>query len=176
MIPTCSDKVNLRALVSKQWLPSPVCDGVLVVCVGGFVTELNLANRNLTGPLPLEFFQFSHLRALVLSNNNITGVVPLEIGKASNLLKLRLDSNKFVGTLPAVVGQQLTKLKELSVTNNFFTGTVPMSFDFLVNLTAVSFMGTRNDGNDLCFNDIANVGKYLAAVSLTNTVPGMNFI
>ena len=52
----------------------------------GRVTELILIRNNLTGPLPPELGDLTHLTSLNLAHNDLTGPLPLEIGRLTNLM------------------------------------------------------------------------------------------
>ena len=69
----------------------------------GFVTELNLAENNLTGRIPWELAALERLEVLNLSGNELTGRIPKELGydrNLRNLTRLDLYGNDFYGCVP----------------------------------------------------------------------------
>jgi hypothetical protein len=59
-------------------------------------------------------------------NNNWTGPL-LDLSGLTKLSDLSLDDNAFTGTLPEWLGTSLTELKVLNMINNFFSGFLPQS-------------------------------------------------
>ncbi|QHO10251.1 LRR receptor-like serine/threonine-protein kinase [Arachis hypogaea] len=111
--------------------------------------ELNIANNELKGQIPLSLFHSCNLAYLDLSNNNltgefheyireysrcaqkplrildmgwneITGMVP-DLSQLQSLEQLRLGNNRLNGSIHEGIGQ-LSNLNELSLGNNFLTG------------------------------------------------------
>ena len=70
----------------------------------GFVTELVLDDNNLSGTLPPELGDLTHLRRLVLDDNELTGSIPPELGKLNGLTMLNLNQNKLTGSIPPEFG------------------------------------------------------------------------
>ena len=90
----------------------------------GFVTELSLPENNLTGTLPAQLGDLTHLRRLVLDNNELTGRVPPELGNLGELTMLDLSWNALEGSIPSELGM-LTSLDTLDLFSNDLTGTIP---------------------------------------------------
>ena len=67
----------------------------------GFVTELTLTDNNLSGALPPELGNLTHLRQLVLEENRLTGPIPPELGNLPELRRLVLGDNELTGSIPA---------------------------------------------------------------------------
>jgi Leucine-rich repeat (LRR) protein len=83
----------------------------------GRVTELNLGNNNLAGPLPSELQQLSALKGLYLHKNKLTGPVPAELGQLGALTHLYLHQNQLSGPIPLELGQ-LGVLTTLALDDN----------------------------------------------------------
>nr|XP_025648342.1 receptor-like protein EIX2 [Arachis hypogaea] len=135
--------------------------------------ELNLANNELKGQIPLSLFHSCNLAWLDLSNNNltgefheyireysrcahkplkflelvwneITGMVP-DLSQLQSLQELRLDNNRLNGSIHEGIGQ-LSNLTELSLGNNFLTGLISEA-----HFSRLSHLGTL----DLSHNALA---------------------
>ncbi|XP_057758033.1 receptor-like protein EIX2 [Arachis stenosperma] len=137
--------------------------------------ELNLANNELKGQIPLSLFHSCNLAWLDLSNNNltgefheyireysrcahkplqildlgwneITGMVP-DLSQLQSLQELRLDNNRLNGSIHEGTGQ-LSNLTELSLGNNFLTGLISEA-----HFSRLSDLGTLDlSHNALAFN------------------------
>ena len=62
--------------------------------------ELRLANNQLTGEVPVEFWNLDNLETLQLSNNQLSGAIPPELGVLTGLRYLYLGGNSFTGCIP----------------------------------------------------------------------------
>ncbi|KAK4420440.1 putative LRR receptor-like serine/threonine-protein kinase [Sesamum alatum] len=132
------------------------------------VTNIQLKGLNLTGSLPVEFANLSHLRdidlsrnylngsipvifrklrlvTLALLGNRISGTIPKEIGDIATLEELVLEDNLLEGNLPANLGS-LSNLRRLLLSANNFNGTIPVTFGNLRNLTDFRIDGSRMSG------------------------------
>ncbi|XP_074356866.1 putative LRR receptor-like serine/threonine-protein kinase At1g53440 [Apium graveolens] len=121
------------------------------------VTYIELKGLNLTGELPTEFANLTHLLMIDLSRNYISGsiprafgqlhitnlslggnriqgLIPSEIGDIDTLEELVLENNQLEGPLPSNLGK-LSRLKRLLLSSNNFSGTIPESYGNLKNLT-----------------------------------------
>ncbi|KAL1349970.1 hypothetical protein HN51_026442 [Arachis hypogaea] len=128
------------------------------------VTNIVLKGLNISGAIPDEFGNLTHLVELDLTRNyfngsipkslaniplanlsllgnNLSGPIPAEIGDIATLLELNLEDNQLGGSLPPSLGN-LSKLDQLLLSGNNFTGAIPEEFGKLKNLT-----GFRIDGN-----------------------------
>ncbi|KAL0301267.1 UNVERIFIED_CONTAM: putative LRR receptor-like serine/threonine-protein kinase [Sesamum radiatum] len=114
-----------------------------------------LKGLNLTGSLPVEFANLSHLRDMALLGNRISGTIPKEIGDIATLEELVLEDNLLEGNLPANLGS-LSNLRRLCaditdlpcslLSANNFNGTIPVTFGNLRNLTDFRIDGSRMSG------------------------------
>ncbi|MED6161219.1 hypothetical protein PIB30_058593, partial [Stylosanthes scabra] len=84
--------------------------------------DLNLANNELEGQIPVSFFHIASLTKLDLSHNRFTGMLP-DLSQLSSLQELRLQNNKLNGSIHEGIGQ-LSNLTELSLGNNLFKGSI----------------------------------------------------
>lgn len=112
------------------------------------ITTLEIVNNNLTGNIPSEISNLTHLTKL-------NGSLPSTIGNLTSLDALYLKSNKFSGEIPSSLGN-LTSLNLLTLSNNNFTGRIPDSF---VNLIALTLLEINN--NPLDIFSLANTDEYI---------------
>uniref|UniRef100_A0A0E0MF69 non-specific serine/threonine protein kinase n=1 Tax=Oryza punctata TaxID=4537 RepID=A0A0E0MF69_ORYPU len=107
-----------KSVPSLGWDGDNVCGFEGVTCErggSGKVTELNLADKALSGTLPPTLSSLTSLTALQLQGNALTGAVPSLSGMAS-LTRLALDGNAFT-SLPTDFLHGLTSLQYLSMDN-----------------------------------------------------------
>ncbi|MCY4648229.1 MAG: M66 family metalloprotease [Gammaproteobacteria bacterium] len=113
--------------------------------LAGFVTELSLPGNNLSGTLPPELGDLTHLRWLVLSGNELTGAIPAELGNLEQLRELVPDNNELAGTIPVELGN-LEQLRRLVLDNNELTGAIPPALAELSQLTLLDLTGNSLHG------------------------------
>ncbi|CAG0907060.1 unnamed protein product, partial [Darwinula stevensoni] len=99
----------------------------------GFVTELKLPNNNLTGSVPDDIENLTHLRVLDFSGNKFNNNISSKIGNLANLDSLSLRNAKLTGTIPTELSN-LAALKYLYLDNNTLVGPIPDKFGDLKNL------------------------------------------
>ena len=107
------------------WLVgSDPCSWIGVICEGGRVTELNLDQNNLSGPIPSELGNLTALSVLNLGDNQLSGPIPAELGNLTGLVSFRLNINDLSGLVPPSVAtrgaviQQITALGRCSFDSN----------------------------------------------------------
>ncbi|KAL0432627.1 UNVERIFIED_CONTAM: Receptor-like protein kinase [Sesamum latifolium] len=112
---------------------TPVCSFSGITCdSNGFVKEIELSNRNLTGLLPLSSIcQLKSLEKLSLGFNNLYGRVTPELNGCVSLTYLDLGNNVFSGSFPEV--SSLSGLVSLHANNSGFSGAFP--WNSLKNMT-----------------------------------------
>ena len=111
----------------------------------GFVTELVLDDNNLSGTLPPELGDLTHLRRLVLDDNALTGPIPPELGKLSRLTMLDLSWNGLSGAIPAELAA-LPLLDSLQLWNNELSGPIPVELGSMPSLRRLSLAWNQLSG------------------------------
>ncbi len=104
--------------------------------------NLNLGGTSLTGPIPPELGDLTSLRDLNLDRNGLTGLIPPELGNLTNLLFLNLNSNDLTGLVPPELGN-LTSLRELRLHSNYLTRSIPPELGDLTSLSKLRLEGNH---------------------------------
>ena len=123
-----SDKQALIALynatdgpnwnVNHGWLSDEPLDTWFGVIVSeGRVRQLVLNANQLTGSIPAELGNLTHLALVTLAENQLTGPVPSELGNLTDLILLDLRNNQLTGGIPAELGS-LFNLTSLVLSEN----------------------------------------------------------
>ncbi|XP_026451212.1 MDIS1-interacting receptor like kinase 2-like [Papaver somniferum] len=99
------------------------------------VTKLSLSGLRLQGTL--DSFNFSSFANLV-SNNTLSGLIPSKIGNLSKLTELNLSMNYFTGHIPVEICV-LTNLQTLRISENQISGSIPQEIGNLHLLTGLGF-------------------------------------
>ncbi len=123
-------------------LPVASWEGVAVGPEG--VQALDLRNRGLTGRIPPELGQLSHLWMLLLDGNRLGGTIPPELGNLTRLQILSLAGNRLTGTIPPELGN-LLNLQQLWLADNRLTGSLPLE---LAGIRRVSLAVAGNEFRD----------------------------
>lgn len=111
----------------------------------GRVTTLSLYQNNLTGSIPPEIGQLTHLEVLTLSSNTLEGSIPAELGELANLQFLGMSRNNLTGTLPVTMGG-MSKLYVADLQHNALTGALPASFGKLAQLSRLYLNDNQLEG------------------------------
>ena len=111
----------------------------------GRVIRLDIRGNDLSGRLPAELGNLTHLQELNLYNNGLSGGLPSELGNLTNLQKLILPNNGLSGELPSSLGN-LTNLQELVLYNNGLSGELPSELGNLTNLQKLWLFDTQFSG------------------------------
>lgn len=110
---------------STGWRDSliDVCNWYGVTCNRGNVTGLSLSSNNLAGDVSeaTELVNVSSLTELNLSDNQLSGPVPLMLGLMPYLDKIDLSGNK-LSSFPASWGSGASRLRHISLQNNRISG------------------------------------------------------
>jgi len=109
-----------------------------VDCTDGHVTRLSLSWKGLTGDMPPEIGDLTHLTKLYLGENNLNSL-PSEIGSLTHLTELSLGENN-LNSLPPEVWN-LTNLTYLDV-SGISLNSLPPEIGDLTNLTHLDVSGT----------------------------------
>ncbi|MED6121167.1 hypothetical protein PIB30_027652 [Stylosanthes scabra] len=95
------------------------------------LTNLDLSNNRLDGPIPKELSSLCGLHGLNLSYNNLSGEIPDMIGDMISLESLDFSDNQLFGAIPSSMSS-LTFLSHLNLSNNNFSGPIPRGNQFQV--------------------------------------------
>ena len=138
----------------------------------GFVTELTLVDNNLSGTLPPELGNLTHLRQLDLEENQLTGPIPPELADLPQLRRLVFGDNQLTGSIPPGLGS-LSQLTMLDLGNNSLSGTIPSELGSLPRLD--SLLLHRNELTGPIPAELGNLATLrrllLALNQLTGPVP-----
>ena len=118
--------------------------GVTVGRSAGRIVALDLRDMNLSGRLPAELSELSHLYMLRLDGNRLSGPIPTELGKLSRLTMLSLDRNRLTGSIPPALAN-LSDLRQLWLADNRLSGSIPSK---LSGIPGLSLAVARNDFHD----------------------------
>ncbi|XVF79025.1 hypothetical protein PTKIN_Ptkin14bG0186300 [Pterospermum kingtungense] len=143
----CSDGNNTICHVTQILIKGHNLTGVIPPEIGNLthLQEIDLTRNYLNGSIPSSLSQLSALTSLSLLGNRLTGSIPREIGDISTLEGLVLEDNLLTGSLPSSLGN-LGRLSRLLLSSNNFTGTIPESFGNLKNLTDFRMDGSSLSG------------------------------
>ncbi len=138
----------------------------------GRVVALRLRDNGLSGPIPVELAQLSHLGELLLSRNRLSGSIPLELGNLDRLEDLDLNNNRLSGNIPSSLGQ-LSRLTSLNLSANRLVGSVPPELGKLDRLESLRLGWNALQGSiPPELGDLANLTYLsLAGNSLSGPVP-----
>nr|CAB3448455.1 unnamed protein product [Digitaria exilis]CAB3470228.1 unnamed protein product [Digitaria exilis] len=106
------------------------------------MSGIDLCMNMLSGEIPWELGNLSHIKSLNLSNNFFSGQIPVSFANMSDIESLDLSHNELTGSIP----WQLTKLwmlESFSVAYNNLSGCIPNSGQF-GSFTAESYQGNGN--------------------------------
>ena len=114
---------------TKRWtLTDNVSTWYGIIVYDGRVTRIRLNNANLTGTIPPEIGNLTHLVYLFLYDNKLTGTIPPEIGNLDNLENFDINNNFLTGVVPPEINNltRLTQPKipypniyQINLSNNF---------------------------------------------------------
>ena len=144
---------------NENWLEGPVESWFGITVVGNRVEMVQLHNseeccvwngNNLTGEIPEEIGNLSHLRLLNLSENNLSGSLPDEIGNLDSLELLSLyngfTGDGLSGEIPDSY-EHLKKLTSLSIVRHQLSGSLPNWIGNLENLSTLDLSENRISGS-----------------------------
>ena len=135
----------------------------------GRVTELNLNDNGLTGPIPPVLVNLANLEVLYLWTNDLTGPVPAWLGDMSRLRWLNLGGNALTGSIPDELAR-LVGLQQLYLWGNGLTGPVPAWLGTLYGLTYLNLGGNALTGT--IPSELANLTRLLYLFLYDNRLTG----
>jgi Leucine-rich repeat (LRR) protein len=114
------------------------------------LNEWNVSLNYLTGTIPAEIGVLINVAVMDFSNNQFTGKFPATVQSAQLLEELSVQNNQLSGSLNAFLGGEdkavktnFEKLRNINLSGNRFTGTLPVNF--FANATSLqSFVATSN--------------------------------
>ncbi|KAF7132690.1 hypothetical protein RHSIM_Rhsim09G0135300 [Rhododendron simsii] len=121
-----------------------------------FLTNLNLGQNYLTGPLSSSIANLTQMQWMGLGTNALSGEVPKELGKLTNLTVLNIGTNNFSGSLPLELGY-LVKLQIIYFDSSGVSGAIPSTFAGLQNLQIL--WGSDNELTGSIPEFIGNLSK-----------------
>ncbi|PHT31144.1 hypothetical protein CQW23_27481 [Capsicum baccatum] len=105
-----------------------------------YMCGIDLSCNQLSGEIPKELGNLTHIHALNLSHNHLTGAIPSEFSNLRNIESLDLSYNNLTGSIPT----QLLKLKTLAVftvAHNNLTGRTPQRSAQIATFSESSYEG-----------------------------------
>ena len=103
---------------------------------------IDLSANMLSGEIPWELGNLSHVKSLNLSNNFFTGQIPSTLANMSAIESLDLSHNQLIGSIPWQL-TQLWSLEVFSVAYNNLSGCIPSSGQFS-SFSWDSYLGNTN--------------------------------
>ncbi|KAG6594367.1 Leucine-rich repeat receptor-like serine/threonine-protein kinase BAM3, partial [Cucurbita argyrosperma subsp. sororia] len=139
----------------------------------GRLTELDLSTNKLTGLVPERLCLGGRLKILILLNNFLFGPLPRDLGRCQSLVRVRMGQNYLTGPIPegllylpqlslvelqnnylsGPLPQDMrmrplpSKLAQLNLANNRFSGSLPTSIGNFTNLQILLLRGNRFSGD-----------------------------
>ncbi len=145
------------------WLQTNTpCSWYGITCVGGHVTQINLAGNQLSGSIPN--FNLPNLQYLGLDSNQLSGAIPNF--NLPNLASLLLYSNQLSGPIPNF---DLPRLLYLYINSNRLSGSLP-NFN-LPNLRRLDLSSNQLSGNIPNFTLTNLENLFLNSNQLSGNIP-----
>jgi uncharacterized membrane protein YgcG len=142
-----------------------------------FIFSYITAANYLTSTIPLSFNDSTTLQLMEISYNYLTGTFPIWLGSSISgqmLEYLNISSNLFTGILDNRLQQSFpTKLKEVSLSYNFFIGSIPSSFFILTSLESLILNNNQLTGTiSTAFSSLTTLSLlFLQNNQLYGTIP-----
>ncbi|XP_073019237.1 receptor protein-tyrosine kinase CEPR2-like [Primulina eburnea] len=142
----------------------------------GFVTDISLDNKSLSGVISPSLSILQSLTSLVLPSNLLSGIIPSEFRNLTNLKVLNLTGNIMNGTIPDL--SNLIKLERLDLSGNYFSGAFPAWVGNLSGLVSLGLGDNDYDEGEIP-ESLGNLKKlywlYLASSNLRGAIPDSIF-
>ncbi|CAI5498103.1 unnamed protein product [Closterium sp. Naga37s-1] len=157
--------------ITDTWVENGDCSNYNNVhCnAAGFVTQLDLTNRRLTGSLPGTIGVFVDLQYFYMDSNSLSGSLPSTFSKLISLKEFNANHNELSGPLPEHIGA-LTALQQLRLQENQLEGPFPSSFTQLTALTSCEIYNNQITGP--LPDALGSVSKLLAFRANNNLISG----
>ncbi|CAL5016425.1 unnamed protein product [Urochloa decumbens] len=127
---------------------------------------LDLSQNGLSGPFPEEIRRCSMLQRFEVQDNGFTGELPGGLWSLPDLRVIRAHNNRFAGRLPEFPGGASSRLEQVQLDNNSFSGGVPRSIGTV--RTLYRFSASLNDLNGSLPGNICGDGGSPPAMSILN--------
>ncbi len=133
---------------------------------------LSLAEHYLSGSIPSQLGNLSNLEALYLVDNQLSGSIPSELGNLSHLRVLSLDHNQLSGSIPSQLGN-LSNLEDIDLTANHLSGSIPSQLGNLSKLKNLVLPSNRLSGDiPYQLGNLSNLSwLYLSSNFLSGSIP-----
>lgn len=135
---------------------------------------LDFTGNQFHGHIPESYSMLYALTQFSLSRNSLSGFFPLHIfHNMTRLLNLLVSNNHFTGVLPDTWNQIPAKILFLSLNDNLFTGTLPESLGNLTSLLGMPFGNNYFSGSiPSSYGCLAHLAAIdLSYCDLTGTIP-----
>ena len=111
--------------------------GALQCDSNGIITDIDLRENELIGPMPHELSALTELKSLIFDTNSLTGQLPTIFQELTSLTRFDLWSNELMGSIPSGYFA-MTNLESFKVGRNGITGSIPSEIGFLTKMTVLS--------------------------------------
>ncbi|WMV07125.1 hypothetical protein MTR67_000510 [Solanum verrucosum] len=111
----------------------------------GTLSEVDLKQNQLQGPIPKSLLDQMSLQHLLLSYNNLSGKIASTICNVNMLQVLDLGSNNLEGAIPQCLGE-ISGLVILDLSNNSLSGTINTNFSIGNQLKVIKLHGNKLEG------------------------------
>ncbi|KAK4839315.1 hypothetical protein QYF36_020939 [Acer negundo] len=110
-----------------------------------FLTNLNLGQNYLTGPLSASIGNLNRMQYFTVGINALSGELPKELGNMTDMTSFAIGSNNFSGPLPSELGNW-TKLEQFYIDSSGVSGEIPSTLAKLPNMATVWASDTELTG------------------------------
>ena len=122
----------------------------------GRIVSLDLRDMNLTGRIPAELSELSHLNLVRLGRNRLAGAIPPELGKSPRLITLSAGSNLLAGPIPPEIGN-LLNLRRLWLADNRLAAPIPIE---LAKIPRLSLAVAGNDFHNCTHHELKHLRSH----------------
>ncbi|KAE9586414.1 hypothetical protein Lal_00044752 [Lupinus albus] len=118
-----------------------------VRCYNQHIWGLKLENMRLKGVIDVDSLTtLPYLRTISFMNNEFQSTWP-ELDKLVGLKNIYLSNNKFYGEIPGKAFENMKWLKKIHLSNNIFTCDIPTSLSYLTRLIDLRLDGNKFSGH-----------------------------